>query len=108
MIQKSPALVINQNHLGEEDQIDHQEMARKKASDLKGKKVSLKKMIQNQLASQTIQNTLERNHLKILQMREKKKALCLKVRKSLKVEVTDLKVLLLRNIVKKELKSKTF
>ena len=41
-------------------------------------------------------------------MREKKKALVLKERKSLKVEVTDLKVLPLKNIVKKELKSKIF
>jgi hypothetical protein len=39
---------------------------------------------------------------------EKKKALVLMERRSLKVEVTDLKVLPSKNIVKKELKFKIF
>ena len=39
---------------------------------------------------------------------KKKKALVLKGEKNLKVEATDLKVLPLKNIAKKELKSKTF
>jgi len=38
----------------------------------------------------------------------KKKALVLKGEKNLKVEATDLKVLSLKNITEKELKSKTF
>jgi hypothetical protein len=38
----------------------------------------------------------------------KKKVLVLKKRKNLKVEMTDPKVLRLKNIVKKELKFKTF
>ena len=65
-------------------------------------------MIQNLLASQTTQNILEENHLIILQMKERKKVLVLKERKNLKVEMIDLKVLHSKNIVKKELKSKTF
>jgi len=39
---------------------------------------------------------------------ERKKALVLTERRSLKVEVTDLKASPSKNIVKKELKSKTF
>ena len=57
----------NQVHLGEEDQIDHQEMEREKVLVLKGRKVSSKKINQNQLAIQITQNTLEKNHQKILQ-----------------------------------------
>ena len=38
----------------------------------------------------------------------KKKALVLKVRKNLKVEIVDLKTLALKNIVKKELNLKIF
>ena len=87
---------------------DHQEMERKKALVSKEKKVSLKKMIQNQLALQITQNILVKKHPKILQTREKKKALLLKERKNLKAEVTDLKVLPSKNIVKKELKFKIF
>jgi hypothetical protein len=41
-------------------------------------------------------------------MRQKRKGLVLKERKGLKVEVTDLKVLPLKNIVKKELKFRIF
>ena len=54
-------------HLEEEDQIDHQEMEREKVLVLKGRKVSSKKINQNQLAIQITQNTLEKNHQKILQ-----------------------------------------
>ena len=108
MIQESLALETNQVHLEEEDQIDHQEMEREKVLVLKERKVSSKKINQNQLAIQITQNTLEKNHQKILQKIVKKKALVLKGEKNLKVEATDLKVLPLKNIAKKELKSKTF
>jgi len=108
MIQESLALETNQVHLEEEDQIDHQEMEEEKALVLKGRKVSSKKINQNQLAIQITQNTLEKNHQKIIQKTVKKKALVLKGEKNLKVEATDLKVLSLKNIAKKELKSKTF
>ena len=66
MIQESLALETNQVHLEEEDQIDHQEMEREKVLVLKGRKVSSKKINQNQLAIQITQNTLEKNHQKIL------------------------------------------
>ena len=92
----------------EEDQIEHQEMEREKILVLKGRKVFSKKINQNQLAIQITQNTLEKNHQKILQQIVKKKALVLKGEKNLKVEATDLKVLPLKNIAKKELRSKTF
>jgi hypothetical protein len=91
-----------------EDQIHHQEMERKKVLDLKESLVSSKKTIRNQLALQIIQSILERNQLKTLQMKERKKTLVFKERKSLKAEVTDLKVLPSKNTVKKELKSKIF
>ena len=91
-----------------EDQIDHQETEREKVLVLKARKVSSKKINQNQLAIQITQNTLEKNHQKIFQKTVKKKALVLKGEKNLKVEATDLKVLPLKNIAKKELKSKTF
>ena len=58
-------LEINQNLLVKEDQIDHQEMERKKALATKENLVSLKKIIQNQLVLQIIQNTLEKKHLKV-------------------------------------------
>ncbi len=59
-MKKNLDLVINQNHLEEEDQIDHQEMEREKVLVLKGRKVSSKKINQNQLAIQITQNTLEK------------------------------------------------
>ena len=92
----------------EEDQIDYQEDGERKSFGFKRKKSFLKKINQNQLAIQIIQNTLEKNHQKILHQEVKKKALVLKGEKNLKVEATDLKVLNLKNIAKKELKSKTF
>jgi len=55
-------LETNQVKLEEEDQIDHQEMEREKVLVLKGRKVSSKKINQNQLAIQITQNTLEKNH----------------------------------------------
>jgi len=101
-------LEINKVHVEGEDQIDHKEMEREKVLVLKGRKVSSKKINQNQLAIQITQNTLEKNHQKILQRKVKKKVLVLKAEKNLKVEATDLKVLPLKNITEKELKSKTF
>ena len=83
-------------------------MEREKVLVLKERKVSSKKINQNQLAIQITRNTLEKNHQKILQKTVKKKSLVLKGEKNLKVEATDLKVLPLKNIAKKELKSKTF
>ena len=65
-------------------------------------------MIQGQIVLQIIQNILEKKHQRILPIKEKKKALDLKVRKNLKVEMIDLKILHLKNIVKKELKFKIF
>ena len=66
MMKKDLDLVINQNHLVEEDQIDHQEImtVRKKALVLKVRKVSLKKIetTQSQLALQIIQNILVKSH----------------------------------------------
>ncbi|MDC1272873.1 hypothetical protein N8Z42_00060 [Pelagibacteraceae bacterium] len=99
---------INKNHLAMEDPAQHQETERKKVSVIKENLVLLKKMIQNQQASQIILNILEKKHLKVHQQGEKKKALVLMERRSLKVEVIDLKALPSKNIVKKELKSKIF
>jgi hypothetical protein len=94
--------VINQSHLAMEDQVHHQEMERKKVLVIKENLALLKKMTQNQLVSQIIQNTLEKKHLKVHQLVEREKALVLMERRSLKAEVIDLKALPLRNIVKKE------
>ena len=65
-------------------------------------------MTQNQMVLQIIQSILEENFQKVHLQIQKKKALVLKEEKNLKVEATDLKVLPLKNIAKKELKSKTF
>jgi hypothetical protein len=81
---------------------------RKKVSVIKENLVLLKKMTRNQQALQIILNILEKKHLKVHQRAEKKKALVLMERRSLKVEVTDPKALPSKNTVKKELKSKTF
>ena len=91
-----------------EDLNDHQEMERKKVSVTKENLVLQKKITQNQQDLQIIQNTLEKKHLKAHQLVEKKKALVLMERRSLKAEVIDLKALPSKNIVKKELKSKIF
>ena len=74
----------------------------KKSFGYKGKSSFTKKMTRNQLVSQIIQNTLGKKHLKVHQLVERKKALVLMERRSLKAEVIDLKALPLRNIVKKE------
>jgi hypothetical protein len=66
-----------------------------------------KNTTQNQLVLQIIQNTLEKKHLKVHLLVEKKKALVLMERRGLKVEVIDLKILPSKNIVKKELNLKT-
>ena len=94
--------------MAKEDQIDHREMERKKVLVTRENLILLKKIIQNQLVSQITLNTLEKKHLKIRQIVEIIKAQALVERRSSKVEVTDLKTLLLKNIVKKELKSKIF
>ena len=72
-------------------------MEREKVLVLKERKVSSKKIIQNQLAIQITQNTLEKNHQKIFQKTEKKKVLALKGKKNLKIEA-DLSLLSLKNI----------
>ena len=99
---------INLNLLVKIDQIDLQEMERKKVLVLKGNQVLLKKKRQNQLDLQTTQSTLEKNRQKIFLLVMKKKALDLRVRKNLKVEIADLKTLALKNTVKKELNLKIF
>ena len=131
-------LEINLNLLGKIDQIDHQEMERKKvlvlkenqvleinlnllerrSEDLKrwrkksfgfkGKSSFTKKKNQNQLVLQITQSILEKNLQKIILQKMKKKALDLRVRKNLKVEIVDLKTLALKNTVKKELNLKIF
>ena len=53
------------------------------------------------MALQTIQNILEKNLLKAPLQTQRKKALVLKERKNSRVEIADLKVLALKNIVKK-------
>jgi len=100
--------VINQNPLVMEDLAHHQEMERKRVLVTKENLVLLKKTIQNQQVSQIILNTLEKKHLKTHQRVEKKKALVLMERRSLKAGMIDLKVSPSKNTVKKELKSKIF
>ena len=99
---------INLNLLVKIDQIDLQETERKKVLVLKGNQVLLKEMSQNQLVLQTTRSTLEKNCQKIFLLMMKKKALDLRVRKNLKVEIADLKTLALKNTVKKELNLKIF
>ena len=89
-----------------EDLIHHQEMGIKKV--LVTKENLVLEINQNQLVLQIIQNTLEKKYLKVHPPVERKKVLVLLARRSLKVEVTDLRVLPLKNTVKKELKFKTF
>ena len=108
VIKENLVLEINQNHLVMEDLAHHQETAGKKVSVIKENLVLLKKMTRNQQASQIILNILEKKHLKVHQRVEKKKALVLMERRSLKVELTDPKALPSKNTVKKELKSKIF
>ena len=93
---------INQNLLAKEDQIDHQEMVRKKVLALKENLILLKKIIQDQLVLQIIQNTLEKKHLKIHQIVKTKETLDLKGKRNLKVELIDLKALHLKDTVKRE------
>ena len=108
-MKKDLVLIANQNHLQEEDQIDHQEIEMKKDLVLKERKISLKKkMSQNLLVSQITQNTLEKSHQKSHQAMKKKKAKVLKERKNLKVEIIDLRALPSKNIVQKDKKSKYF
>jgi len=90
-----------------EDLVHHQEMERKKVLVTKENLVLQKKITQNQQDSQIIQNTLERKHLKVHLLVRRKKAQVLMERKSSKVEVIDLKALLSKNTVKKELNLKS-
>ena len=84
-------------------------MERKKRFGYKGEiKLYKKKNKQNLQALQIIQSILEKNLQKTHLQKMKKKALDLKVRKNLKAEIVDLKILALKNTVKKELNLKTF
>ena len=87
VIKENLVLEINQNHLVKEDLDRSSRDGEKKSFGYKGKSSFTKKMTQNQLVSQIIQNTLEKKHLKVHQLVEKKKALVLMERRSLKVEV---------------------
>ena len=98
MIQESLALETNQVHLEEEDQIDHQEMEREKVLVLKGRKDKSKPT--------GYTNNPKYFGKKPLEDFFKRQSLVLKVEKNLK-KMTS-KVLLLKNITEKELKSKTF
>ena len=80
----------------------------RKSFGYKGKSSFTKKMTQNQLVLQIIQETLEKKHLKAHLLVEKEKALVLMERRSLKVEAIDQKVLFLKNTTKKEINLKTF
>ena len=96
-MEKKKVLVLKENQVLE---IDHQEMERKK--------VLLKKKLVNHLVLQTIQSTLGKKRQKIYLLMDRKKVLVLKVRKNLKAEIVDLKILALKNTVKKELNLKIF
>ena len=63
-------------------------------------------MLRNLMVLQIIQNILEENLLKIHLLIQRKKVLALRERKNLKAEVADLKALVLKNTVKKELNLK--
>ena len=65
-------------------------------------------MMKKQLALQIIPSILEENLQKTHLQTQRKKVLVLKERKNLKVEIADLKILALKNIVKKELNLKIF
>jgi hypothetical protein len=108
VLKENQVLEINQNLIVRTDHKDHQEMERKKVLVLKENQVLQKKIILNHLALQIILNISEENLQKIHLQTQKKKALVLRGRKNLKVEIADLKVLALKNIVKKELNLKIF
>ena len=76
-------------------------MERKKVLVLKENQVFQKKKNLDHLALQIIQNILEKNHQTIQQKILKKRDQGLRERKNLKIEIVDLKILLLKNIVKK-------
>jgi len=98
-------LALKENQVLE---INLQEMVRKRVLALKENQVLQKKIIQNHLALRTILSILEENLQKTHLQTQRKKALVLKERKNLKVEIADLKILALKNIVKKELNLKIF
>jgi hypothetical protein len=80
----------------------------KKVFVLKENQVLLKKINQNQTVLQTIQIISKENPRKIHLQTQRKKVLVLKVRKNLRVEIADLKILALKNIAKKKLDFKIF
>jgi hypothetical protein len=104
-MERKKVLVLKENQVLE---TNHQEMERKKVLVLKENQVLQKKIIQNHLALQIIQNILEENLQKTHLQTQRKKALVLRERKNLRVEIVDLKTLALKNIVKKELNLKIF
>jgi len=99
---------VNLNLLAKKDQIDSQELERINLLALKENQVLQKKIKQNHQALQIIRSILEKNLQKTPLKRMKKKALDLKARKNLKAEIVGLKILALKNTVKKELNLKTF
>jgi hypothetical protein len=107
-LKENQVLEINQNLIISTDHKDHQEMERKKVLALKENQVLPKKIIRNHLALQIIRNILEENLLKVYLQTQIKKALILRERKNLRAEIVDLKVLVLKNIVKKEINLKIF
>ena len=96
-MERKKVLVLKENQVLE---TDHQKMERKK--------VLLKKKPVNHLVLQIIQSTLGKNRQKIYLLTKRKKVLVLKVRKNLKAEIVDLKILALKNTVKKELNLRIF
>ena len=102
---RKKVLVLKENQVLE---INHQEMERKKVLVLKENQVFQKKMTENHLALQTIQNILAENHQKIHLQIQRKEKMVLRERKNLRVEIADQKTLVLKNTVKKELNLKIF
>ena len=104
-MERRKVLVLKENQVSK---IDPQEMERRKVLVLKKNQVLQKKIIQNLLDLQITQSILEKNLQRTLLLTQKKKVLDLRVKKNLKVETVDLKILPLKNIVKKELIPKIF
>ena len=86
-------LEINQNLMARTDQINRQEMERKKVLVLKENQVLQKKITKNHLALQTIQNILAENHQKIHLQIQRKEKMVLRERKNLRVEIADQKTI---------------
>ena len=101
-------LEINQNLSAKVDQIDHLEMERKKVLVIKGKSSFIKKNDSKPAGFTNNPKYFGRKTSENTSVDSEKKILLLKERRNLRVEVIDQKTLLLKNIVKKELKSKIF